>query len=43
MTGQKFERLYGQDRDTQERVKAVLGIMLPNQRRLIEEIGRAHV
>jgi len=37
MTGQKFERLYGQDRDTQERVKAALGIMLPYQRRLIED------
>lgn len=35
MTGQKFEKQYGQDRDTQERLKAALGIMLPYQRRFI--------
>lgn len=33
--GQKFEKLVGQDRDTQERVKAALGIMLPFQRRFV--------
>jgi len=37
MTGQKFERLYSQDRDTQERIKAALGIMLPYQRRLVDD------
>ena len=36
-TGQKFERAFGQDRDTRERLKAALGIMLPFQRRFIED------
>ncbi len=36
-TGQKFEKQFGQDRDTRERVKAALGIMLPYQRRFIED------
>lgn len=36
-TGQKFERAFGQDRDTRERLKAALGIMLPYQRRFIED------
>jgi len=43
MTGQKFERLYSQDRDTQERVKAALGIMLPYQRRFIEDRSSGNV
>ena len=37
MTGKKFEKQFGQDRDAQERVKEVLGIMLPYQRRFIED------
>lgn len=36
-TGQKFEKAFGQDRDTRERLKAALGIMLPYQRRFIED------
>lgn len=37
MTGQKFEKNFGQDRDTRERIKAALGIMLPYQRRFIDD------
>ncbi len=36
-TGQKFERVFGQDRDTRERLRAALGIMLLYQRRFIED------
>lgn len=35
--GPKFEKTFGQDRDTQERLKAALGIMLPFQRRFIDD------
>jgi len=37
MTGRKFEKAFGQDRDVRERVAATLGIMLPYQRRFVED------
>lgn len=37
MTGQRFEKLFGQDRDVRDRIKATLGIMLPYQRRFVED------
>jgi hypothetical protein len=37
MTGQRFEKLFGQDRDVRDRISATLGIMLPYQRRFIDD------